>query len=169
MCYRHIRINSYWRCCYGLPAQGGWPGCQGGGPGAQGGLPGTQGGRKGLRTGGLCGTHIGGRIFGLRKITVPELLSVTGMIVLSVKGLKRPLGLNMALLPVLSKGAWAAVPRPTTIAKANTSNNILDLRLNLLFLFLNHTFFISPPRLMLATTKQPSICLYCLKLSGSYL
>lgn len=132
--------------------QGGLPGAQGGLPGAQGGLPGTQGGRNGLRSGGLNGIHIGGRIVGLPKITMPELLSVTGMIVLSVKGSKRPLGLNIALLSVLSEAACPAVQSATITTKANTSNSILDLRLNLLLLFLNHTFFISPPCLMLATT-----------------
>ena len=61
-----------------------------GGPGGQGGLPVTQGGRNGLRTGGLNGIHIAGRVVGPPKITVSELLSIAGTIVLSVKGSKRP-------------------------------------------------------------------------------
>ena len=61
-----------------------------GGPGGQGGLLVTKGGRNGLRTGGLNGIHITGRVVGPPKITVSELLSVTGTIVLSVKGSKRP-------------------------------------------------------------------------------
>ena len=56
------------------------------GLGVEDGLPVTQGGRNGLRTGGLNGIHITGRV----KISVPELLSIAGTIVLSVKGSRRP-------------------------------------------------------------------------------
>ena len=111
---------------YSLGDQGGGPGGQGGGPGAQGGGPGTQGGRNGLRGGDLNGINIGGCIIALLEITVPKLLSFTGVIVISVNGLKRPIWLDVVLLSVLSEAAYAALLSPTITTKANVPNTILE-------------------------------------------
>ena len=138
------------------PYQGDPGGPDGGPGGGQDGLRGTQGGRKGLRNDGLNGIHIGGPVAGPLKITGLELLPVTGVIVFSVNGLKRPPRLNTALLSVLSGAARAAVQSTTITVKADTPNSILDLRLNLLFLFLNREFFILPPCLWLISLSQLS-------------
>lgn len=138
------------------PYQGDPGGPDGGPGGGQDGLRGTQGGRKGLRSDGLNGIHIGGPVAGPLKITGLELLPVTGVIVFSVNGLKRPPRLNTALLSVLSGAARAAVQSTTITVKADTPNSILDLRLNLLFLFLNREFFILPPCLWLISLSQLS-------------
>ena len=98
-----------------------------------------------------------GCVVGLPGITVPELLSVTGMIVLSVKGLKKPSWPNMVLLSVSSKATYAAMQSPTITIKANAPNRISDSRLNLLSLFVNHRSFIPLRCLAPATTKY--LCL----------
>jgi len=95
---------------------------------------------------------IGGRVSGSVKTPVLELPSITGVIVFSAKGSKKLVWLesiSSALLSVFSEAACGAAPNPTITAKTNApnSNSILDLKLNLLLLLLNHEFFISPPPL----------------------
>lgn len=112
----------------------------------------TKGGRKEPRVAGLNGMCIGGRVSGSVKTPVLELPSITGVIVLNAKGSKKLVWLesiSLDLLSVLSEAACGAAPSPTIIAKTNApnSNSILDLKLNLLLLLLNHEFFISPPPL----------------------
>lgn len=106
----------------------GGPGTQGGSPGIQGGLAGVQGGLKGLRSAGLNGIRIGGCVTAPPDIGVPELLSVIGVIVLSVKGSKKFSWLDMllVLLFLLSEAALAALLGPMMTAKANAPNNILE-------------------------------------------
>jgi hypothetical protein len=95
---------------------------------------------------------IGGRLSESVKTPVLELPSIIGVKVLSAKGSKMLVWLeniSLGLLSVLSEAACGAAPSPTITAKTNAPNNnsILDLKLNLLLLLLNHEFFISPPPL----------------------
>jgi len=112
----------------------------------------TRGGRKEPRVVGLNGMCIGGRLSGSVKTPVLKLPSIIGVKVLSAKGSKVLVWLesiSLGLLSVLSEAACGAAPSPTITAKTSAPNNnsILDLKLNLLLLLLDHEFFISPPPL----------------------
>ena len=91
-------------------------------------MPGTHGGRYGLRGGGLNGINIGDWVIALLEITVPELVSVTGVIVVSVNGSKSTIWPDNGLfsLSVLSKAAYAALLRAAITTKANVPNTILE-------------------------------------------
>jgi hypothetical protein len=113
----------------------------------------TQGctsGRKEPRVAGLIGMSIEGRVSDSVNISVLELSSITGVILLSVNGSKEPIWLDSissVLLFVLSDAARGAVPSPTITAKANApnKNSILKLKPHLRFILLNHESFILPP------------------------
>ena len=123
-----------------------------------------RGGRKGLRNAGLYGIRMAGLtyIFSANNISRPGSLSLrvtVTRVLFRVNGSKIPICFNsntLVLLSVLSEAPYTALPSPTITVKANVPNSILDLRLNLLFLFLNREFFILPPCLWLISLSQLS-------------